>query len=258
MQDRGVLVAAGRKGGRVGVRAPSSLSPPTFRVARPLDIILECHTRRVGLDGVSSLAAPIRVPISLIPSCLSRQVTVLDLQSRLDQATKSGSVSAAGSNDILLTLGGKDVDSHTNAGSLYRGSGAWAERKPLPEPRSDMAAVLVECNPCALPGGGAVNGSRILVLGGLGTENNVSSSVLMYDPLLDEFTQLAPMPVPRFRFGAAVVGEEVYVVGGFDAGTDDAQPLLVSQVSLSFRPSASCLALSNQRIFLAASPLVSF
>jgi len=42
------------------------------------------------------------------------------------------------------------------------------------------------------------------------------SSVEIYDPNSDKWTEAAPMPIPRSSFGCAVLGDDIYVAGGTD------------------------------------------
>jgi N-acetylneuraminic acid mutarotase len=80
---------------------------------------------------------------------------------------------------------------------------AWSERAPMPSGRSGAAAAVVN--------------NRLYVFGGEGNADNplgTFNQVEAYDPARDAWTQLAPMPLPRHAFGAAVVGNRIYLPGG--------------------------------------------
>ena len=79
----------------------------------------------------------------------------------------------------------------------------WTERAPMPTGRSGGAAAVV--------------GNRLYVFGGEGNADNplgTFNQVEVYDPARDVWTQLAPMPLPRHAFGAAAVGNRIYLPGG--------------------------------------------
>jgi N-acetylneuraminic acid mutarotase len=62
-------------------------------------------------------------------------------------------------------------------------------------------------------GGVAVWHNKVIYAGGLGPDGAVAR-VDMYDPQTDEWTRLADMPRPREHFYVAVVGDELYAIGG--------------------------------------------
>lgn len=77
------------------------------------------------------------------------------------------------------------------------GSGAWTVRRPMPSIFFGGAA--------AAPGDG-----RIYVAGGTLTGN----ALLEYDPAADAWAARAPMPTARHGLALAVLGGEIYAVGG--------------------------------------------
>ena len=87
--------------------------------------------------------------------------------------------------------------------SLLAGSGSWAPNAQMPSERSDLQTI--SC------------GGVIVVLGGLDLANNVMSTVFTFDVVSETYNaSKAPMPTPRYRFGAACVGNtQIYVAGGF-------------------------------------------
>lgn len=81
--------------------------------------------------------------------------------------------------------------------------GYWLERAPMPTGRSG--------------GNGATLNGKLYVFGGEGNPNSplgIYDEVEAYDPTTDTWTRFGPMPVPRHSFGAAVVGNRIYLPGG--------------------------------------------
>jgi len=89
--------------------------------------------------------------------------------------------------------------------SVFKGQGEWASIPPMPRRLSDLSAVVVKQN----------NEDMVLILGGMDENDRCNASATLFDPLLKTYTDLAPMPSPRVRFGAAVSNGRVYVAGGF-------------------------------------------
>src|SRR3989344_9655267 len=56
-------------------------------------------------------------------------------------------------------------------------------------------------------------GSALYVFGGAG-EKDVSSDVFAYFPKSNEWKKMKDMPTAREHFGAAAIGDKIYVVGG--------------------------------------------
>ena len=54
---------------------------------------------------------------------------------------------------------------------------------------------------------------KIYVMGGR-TGLGANAEVMLYQPQLDEWLSLTAMPTPRFKFGACVVGDDIFVAGG--------------------------------------------
>lgn len=92
----------------------------------------------------------------------------------------------------------------TYGGSLFRGSGFWATKLPLPGPLADHSSVGVN--------------ESVYILGGQDKNGTVLDQVLKYDPVLHTYTQMAKMPGPRYRMGVTLLDngkqDTIYVVGG--------------------------------------------
>ncbi|MBI2890806.1 MAG: hypothetical protein HYY13_08470 [Nitrospirae bacterium] len=81
----------------------------------------------------------------------------------------------------------------------------WTKRAPMPTPRNWPAAAVV--------------GGKIYVMGGWGGTSPTQyalSVVEVYDPVSDSWSSAKPLPAPRSRAGAAVIGGKVYVAGGIN------------------------------------------
>jgi N-acetylneuraminic acid mutarotase len=79
----------------------------------------------------------------------------------------------------------------------------WVTKTPMPTARGGAS--------------GAVVGSRYVVCGGEGNRLvllGVFAECEAYDPALDRWWRLPPMPVPRHGMGAAGVGDELIIPGG--------------------------------------------
>lgn len=85
----------------------------------------------------------------------------------------------------------------------------WAESKPLPEPRGEHTAVVID--------------GKIYVAGGRFKRTPDSAdfndhfdtaSVLVFDPIAEEWSAVADMPTARNSHAAAVIDDKMYVVGG--------------------------------------------
>lgn len=86
---------------------------------------------------------------------------------------------------------------------MLEGDG-WRELANLPEARG-AAAVASYVN--------SEGREQIYIFGGAG-ENGVSNRVFTYDVGTNEWTRIKDMPTEREHFGAATIGDKIYVVGG--------------------------------------------
>lgn len=86
--------------------------------------------------------------------------------------------------------------------------GTWKAMTPAPTKRTEVSAA-------------AVNG-KIYVIGGFNEPSlsnlkdlTISTAVEEYDPSTDRWTTKSPLPVGTHHTGIGVVGDELYVIGGF-------------------------------------------
>jgi hypothetical protein len=80
----------------------------------------------------------------------------------------------------------------------------WTTKAPMPTGRSALA--VASC------------GSKIYCIGGdLGNASggNPTNVTEVYDPSTDSWTTKAPMPTARFSLQANVIGDKMYLIGGF-------------------------------------------
>ncbi|KAL3697751.1 hypothetical protein R1sor_011827 [Riccia sorocarpa] len=96
--------------------------------------------------------------------------------------------------------GDRELDGLTYGGSMFRGSGFWTPRENLPASLTDHSSVGI--------------GELVYIIGGANASGAVLDQFLVYDTTLHNYTTLSPIPEPRYRFGAAVLDNKIYVIGG--------------------------------------------
>ncbi len=82
--------------------------------------------------------------------------------------------------------------------------GSALDRRPLPQPRARHALVDFPAN------------GRVYMLGGATTGNVLEATVEEYDPRADTWTARRPLLHAVSNVGAVVLGDTIYVPGGFD------------------------------------------
>jgi N-acetylneuraminic acid mutarotase len=102
-------------------------------------------------------------------------------------------------------VGGDDPE----VDALDPASGDWTVRAPIPTARSEIAAST-----------SAMADGRILVVGGSVAGKHPSTDVLIYDPALDTWSQLPPLPEARKGAVAARFGPRIVVTTGSPTSTD--------------------------------------
>lgn len=78
----------------------------------------------------------------------------------------------------------------------------WSERTPMSIPRARLAVVAYR--------------DQIYAIGG-DTPTGATGAVEVYDPETDSWTRRADKPTPVLNIAAAVIGDRIYVPGGYDA-----------------------------------------
>jgi N-acetylneuraminic acid mutarotase len=123
--------------------------------------------------------------------------------------------SALGDRDeVTLTAEGQEPEPGFYFGitRITTYAGEWARKSLLPTPRSRAAAVSFRAN------------GRIYALGGEYNNGDTNMPILEYDPIADSWTVRANLAVGVSNVGAAVIGDAIYVPGGYSSG--HAQSLL--------------------------------
>jgi N-acetylneuraminic acid mutarotase len=89
--------------------------------------------------------------------------------------------------------------------------GRWAQLTPMPSERQEVAVVAY--------------GGRVWVIGGLGSRAEPVATVETYDPAQNLWETRASLPVPVHHPAAAVVGDRLFVIGGYTGGRVSWTPL---------------------------------
>ncbi len=114
--------------------------------------------------------------------------------------TNRTGLAAAVVNDKIYAVGGF----YTDANEVYdSASNAWSKAQPMPASRGGLAAASVE--------------SKIYCIGGatLGAGGPVATSKNeVFDTTTGRWTEMEPMPTPRYQISANVVDGKIYVIGG--------------------------------------------
>jgi len=79
-------------------------------------------------------------------------------------------------------------------------SGKWSDLAPMPTPRSDLAAAVVD--------------GKLYAIGGY--DGRTLADMELFDPQSNVWEDLPPMPTPRSDFAAAAESGHVYRLGGLD------------------------------------------
>lgn len=93
-------------------------------------------------------------------------------------------------------------------------AGVWQPRSLMPISRTRGAGVHLPSN------------GRIYALGGETANGNTELPIEEYDPVADAWSLRSYLPVPVSNVGAAVIGNAIYVAGGYNAQQGGAQPWL--------------------------------
>ena len=133
---------------------------------------------------------------------------VADAWTPLTQLPERREHCAAGAIGGKIYVGGGRVDGITGVEpktwEYDPANDAWTEKAELDPARGGLA--------------GAVLQNRLIVFGGEGNpaamSNGVYPDIDAYDPATNTWTNIGSMDVPRHGYGAAVVGDRVYLMGG--------------------------------------------
>mmetsp|Transcript_24049 Transcript_24049/g.58981 ORF Transcript_24049/g.58981 Transcript_24049/m.58981 type:complete len:435 (-) Transcript_24049:214-1518(-) len=144
-----------------------------------------------------------------------------DIGDITDRMLPLGGVGTAGPEVVLRVGASASMTGYPSKSSLYDGAGFWTTKKPLPTATSDFAAVHV--------------GDKVYLIGGQTYFNNTAvglDTLTMYDTALEKYSALTKMPEKRMRYGAAVSGGKIFVMGGLTAdGTDQLNTTLIYDIA---------------------------
>ncbi|KAL4608091.1 kelch-like ECH-associated protein 1a-like [Arapaima gigas] len=160
------------------------------------------------LDAVRIYALPPRFLKRQLQSCpvLSKADSCRDFLSRIFQEMalrKPRPPPTLRGTQLIYVIGGYRQQSLTSAEAFDPSRKAWVQLANMPTPGSGLGA-------CALFGLLYVVGGRNLSL----QDSSESGSLSCYNPMTNQWTELAPMHVPRNRVGVVVVDGSIYAAGG--------------------------------------------
>jgi len=112
-------------------------------------------------------------------------------------------------NGKIYVIGGlTSWDDYTGINEAYDPiTDTWETKAPMPTPRHNPAIVVYN--------------NKIYVFGGAGTPADIwtdLSMVEVYDPATDTWEEKQGLPTARFKPGAVVINDKIYVIGGFSDG----------------------------------------
>lgn len=111
---------------------------------------------------------------------------------------------------LIYRVGGVEGNAPTDRVAAYDiDADTWTELEPLPVASAYLTATALDGKLYAV--GGAMNeGGNYVPL----------SLVHRYDPVANEWTEMAPLPIARHAHGAAVAHGKLYIVGGLEEDGD--------------------------------------
>jgi N-acetylneuraminic acid mutarotase len=81
--------------------------------------------------------------------------------------------------------------------------GAWSDGASMPTARKQIANATVTLD------------SKIYAIGGVGTNGQITDAVEVYDPDNNDWTSVAPLPLPLWRTFSSVYDGKIYTFGGY-------------------------------------------
>jgi N-acetylneuraminic acid mutarotase len=163
-------------------------------------------TRREVMVGAAVAALAVQVPLAKAATSRGSGQGARAVPTSSPIRRYMAAAATLGDGRLLIT-GGYDrpFDEKTSPKALNTAmiydpvSGRCSSAAPMGVPRARHAAVTL-------------SDGRVAVLGGLGM--NATASVEIYDPQTNSWSTSAPLAQPRYDHTAAVVGQDVYVLGG--------------------------------------------
>ena len=115
---------------------------------------------------------------------------------------------AAALGDCLYVCGGTNKSGRMDLVQIFNvPTGTWKLGSPMKNRRYGHSATTV--------------GNKVYVMGGSLTKfmSSLSGSCEVYDPALNVWSSISSMPIPKYCFGAAVLNDQIYIVGGYGDST---------------------------------------
>jgi N-acetylneuraminic acid mutarotase len=120
--------------------------------------------------------------------------------------TARGALTTVFLEGILFAMGGEGENGIMDTNEAYNSkTKTWISKSPMPTARHHAASAVVDGNVYVI--GGRIEGSLPI------TNVNVTE---MYDPKMDKWIKLDPMPSKRSGISAASINNTIYVFGGED------------------------------------------
>src|SRR5262245_14743287 len=115
---------------------------------------------------------------------------------------------------LLCTLGCSDGTAPSDGAAGSGGGdgptgGAWRTGSALPEPRTEVAAVVAS--------------GKLVVLGGIRATGGGSTRVDIFDPMTGSWSSGPALPFDGHHLAVAVSGDAIYLVGGYAGAAFTAQ-----------------------------------
>jgi N-acetylneuraminic acid mutarotase len=120
--------------------------------------------------------------------------------------TPRNHLTAGAVGQTFYAIGGRSggIESATNAIEAYDpATQTWTAKAPMPTARSGLAGVVV--NGCLYVFGGEGNRAH---------PKGVFAQAEVYNPQMNTWHALPPMPTPRHGIGAAAIGSRIYIPSG--------------------------------------------
>lgn len=184
-------------------------------------------------------------PISIVKEYDPTSDTWTDKTSLPDVRQNS---SAATINGKLYIAGGQDLISETNSLLEYDPIGdSWAEKTPMPYQLGRATSAVITTNSTYTPNDN-VSSEKLFIIGGKNLSGEPTEYMLEYNPITNKWkssahldsSKTAPFDLKRrIHSSAAVVGSDVYIIGGgednYDGIKESGDVSKLSSVELSDR-----------------------
>jgi hypothetical protein len=186
--------------------------------------------------------------VGAIPTTFELDTDLMTWTRKADMPSARGAGAAVAHNGKLYVIGGERGFTVSDAAVFDPASNAWTELPPMPTPRNHHSAAVVRGkiyvvggrpgnltaneaydpltntwgHKAPMPTGrsgiaAATVDNFVFVFGGEGnpaSPNGTFPDHEAYDPDMDSWIRLQPMPLPRHGIGAAVVGNRIFIPGG--------------------------------------------